>query len=160
MSDVFNPVTDSYTFVSDDQVQIPVSFVCAPLSYVSTADLTAALAGQQAIKSVLSVEPTSLISELNPFGCNYTALVNPVAGVSAADLRNAMYTAMNQANQGKVVRANNIQVGQIAKLSSGIFAGGVKGALDVSTSTTVSLVAIAILALVGGLVFFKLNSEI
>lgn len=160
MSDTWTPVVSTYAFKSDDQVQIPVSFNCAPLSYISTADLQTALAAQQSILAVLKVETSGVLASLNPFGCSYVATVNPQAGVAAGDLNAAMYAAMNLANQGKVIQADNISVGQVSKLASGILAGGISGALDVSTSTTVSLVAIAILALVGGLIFFKLNSEI
>ena len=149
-------VNDDLGLSSSDQVRISVSFDCAPLSSITPADITNFANQQREIASVLNVEQGTIDSILSviTFNCNYVVTVNPANGVTAGDVRNAMYTALNAAAQVHTIVSSNIRVGAIQRQATGVCNILPSGP---STQTTFSLWAVALIAVVALILFLNVK---
>lgn len=136
-------IPDTQPLGPTDLAQIQVTVTCIPFGGMSNQDIQAAFANQLPIQSVVSV--TEDLSSLVNVGTTWDVVVNMIQGSTAADLRAAALNAMNAVNSAKTVPCGNITTGQISLLSN---------SAAPSVNTTISLVAIAILAVVA-LVFLR-----
>ena len=115
-------VNDDMSLSSQDQVRISLSFDCAPLSSITPADISNFLTQQNAISAVIGVEQGTInsLTSVVTFNCSYVVTVNPANGVTAGDVRNAAYTALNAAAQTHTIVSSNILVGTIQRQSTGV----------------------------------------
>ncbi len=151
MSTAWTALSDDYQLSEGDQVRMSVSFTCAPLSYITAADINTFMSQQQSVKAVLDVQEgwvDSVTLGLS-FACSYLVTLNPQAGVTPGALRADMYTALSQANATHTIKSDNILVGTIEKASNSIIPDAPK------VTTTISLVAVALLAVVGLILFLN-----
>lgn len=155
MSVNFESINDTYPLASDDTVKVAVSFVCAPLSKVTAADISEFYAKEQPVGAVLDVTEgwTDSLTLGLAFSCSYVATINPKPGVTAGDLRAAMYRAIAAANATHVIQSDEVLVGTIERATTSIIPSII--ANGPSTKTTVSLVALAAIAIVVLLIFVK-----
>ena len=159
MGDVWTGLSDDVTLGMSDQVRIAVSFGCTPFSQVTAADIKNFLAQDKDVTAVLDVAEgwIDTVTLGLSFNCNYLVTVNPANGTKAGDLRGAMYQAVNKANDLHIIKSDNILVGAIEKKGSAL-EGAISSVLSPpSASTTISLAAVAIIAVVGLVLFLKID---
>lgn len=134
-------IADDVTVSSSDQIRINVALDCGILSFMSKSDISSAVAAQQAVGNVVDVVSTAPWYNIDPIAATIGIIVNPQQGVSAADLRNAINTAVSLVNSQKMIPCSGFTVGTIERAAPG-------SAFQPTPTQTISLVAMAVIAVV------------
>lgn len=134
-------IADDVTLNSGDQVRINAALDCGILSFMPKSDIVNAVAAETAVSAVLDIVNTAPWYNIDPIAGTIGIIVKPQQGVSAGDLRNAINTALSSVNSQKMIPCSGFTVGTIERGTPG-------SALQPTTTQTISLVALAVIAVV------------
>lgn len=134
-------LSDDVTLSQNDQIQIELDVDCSFFSPLSQSDVSAAVAAQPNVFSVLGVNNGCAWYDLSLMCSKILVVVNPQQGVSAGDIRNDANTAISSINSQKLVPCSGFSVGAISRSAPGSI-------FNPTTTQTISLVALAIIAVV------------
>lgn len=148
-------ISDDQQLTANDQIRVNISYGCAPLSRITVEDIKNFLSQEQSVKSILDITEgwVDWVTLGVTFTCTYQVILNPQPGVTAGEIRNAMYTALNKADQTHTIRAGKIIVGLIEREPSGVTA--VLDSIKPGPSTAITFAALAVIAVVGFIIFNK-----
>lgn len=138
---VWSSLSDDVSLNASDQIRVNLNVDCGIFSLLTKSEISAAMAEQQAVGSVLDVESTKPWYDPSFIASTIAVIINPQQGVTAGDVRNAAYTALSTINSQKMIPCSGFTIGLIERASAGSI-------FQPTPTQTISLVALAVVAVV------------
>ena len=110
----WDTLPDTTVLRASDSISIKFYLTCAPFTSPSPDDFRAELAKQNQIATVYDVSWNNF-ENLVSFAAGYEAILGPVDGTQAADMRNAVLTAMVAVNTAKMIPCGSLNVVQVQR---------------------------------------------